>query len=170
MLAGFYLVLDRFVQPSDQFGEQPPDVAIRELKPEFVAHIGKSPLDLDASKEPPSDVAHALGVGFPESLKYNKNDGTGFHRVVMPQVEVLAELSGRPSRRFTMFSELEQPAPDIDYSGMSGGPIFWAEKNDYGILGIIYEGGAGEENSTIYLFGELATPAVIKGWIEQIRS
>ena len=46
-------------------------------------------------------------------------------RVSMPNVVIVAELPSRPTRRFTMFSELERPPHDIDYSGMSGGPIFW---------------------------------------------
>ena len=66
-----------------------------------------------------------------------------------------------------MFSELQKPAPDVNYSGMSGGPIFWSTKDDYGILGIVYEGGAGEENKSIYVYGEIATPDVIKDWIVQ---
>ena len=50
---------------------------------------------------------------------------------------------------------------------MSGGPIFWSTDAHYGILGIVYEGGAGSDNSSIYVYGELATPRVIRAWISQ---
>jgi hypothetical protein len=80
---------------------------------------------------------------------------------------ILAELPGRPRERFTMFSTLENPARDIDCSGMSGGPIFWSTGEEYGILGIIYEGGPGQAHDSIYVFGEIATPDTIKSWIAQ---
>jgi hypothetical protein len=167
MLNGFCVVLDRFVQPRAQLGEQAPDIAIREINTDHVAHIGKEAMDLDAMSEPPDHIRHAYAVGFPEKLKYHKFDDQPGFRISLPQVEVLAELARPPDRRFTMFSELEKSAADIDYSGMSGGPIYWSTEDDYGILGVIYEGGAGEGNQTIYVYGEIATPDVIRSWIEQ---
>jgi hypothetical protein len=167
MLNGFYVVIDRFVQPQVSYGEQDIDVAIRELNPAFITKLGKVALDLDQMAEPPGDIRHAYAVGFPEQLKYHKSDDQFGYRVSMPQVEILAELTQRPNRRFAMFSELEKPAPDIDYSGMSGGPIFWSTQDSYGIVGIIYEGGVGEGSNSIFVYGELATPAVIRSWIAQ---
>jgi hypothetical protein len=133
--------MDRFVQPHAQFGDSAPDIAIREINPDHVAHVGKEAMDLDAMTEAPENMCHAYAVGFPEKLKYHRYDNQPGYRVSLPQVEILAELQGRPHRRFTMFSELQKSAPDIDYSGMSGGPIFWSTEDAYGILGIIYEGG-----------------------------
>lgn len=171
MLNGFHVVQDRFVQPSAQFGDSAPDIAIREINADLVAHIGKEAIDIDSLKVIPENIRHAYAVGFPEGLKYNKDsDVSGYHRVSMPQVEILAELQRCPDRRFTMCSDLEKPAPDIGYSGMSGGPIFWSTDDDYGILGIIYEGGPSDGNGTIFVYGELATPEVIKGWISQCAS
>jgi hypothetical protein len=167
MLNGFYVVMDCFVQPHAQFGDSVPDITIREINPDHVAHVGKEAMDLDAMKEAPEDICHAYAVGFPEKLKYHRYDNQPGYRVSLPQVEILAELQGRPHRRLTMFSELQKPAPDIDYSGMSGGPIFWSTEDEYGILGIIYEGGPGEGNETIYVYSEIATPDVIKSWIAQ---
>lgn len=56
---------------------------------------------------------------------------------------------------------------------MSGGPVFWITENQYGIFGIIYEGGlrSSECNqSDVYVFAELATPEVIRGWIGQLET
>lgn len=89
----------------------------------------------------------------------------------MPQVEILAGINGLPSSRFVMFSELENKPAQADYSGMSGGPIFWSTESHYVILGIIYEAGVGTELSdrnSIYVYGELATPQIIKGWLNQV--
>lgn len=167
MLNGFYVVADKFVQPLGSYGEPEIDAAIREVRPDFVVHLGKEALDLDGMPEPPESMRHALAVGFPEKLKYHKFDDKPGYRVSMPQLEVLAELPGRPERRFLMFSELQKPAHDIEYSGMSGGPIFWSTEDAYGIVGIVYEGGPSEDLNQIYVYGELATPDVLRGWIAQ---
>lgn len=167
MLNGFYHVQDRFIQPSVQLGDDPLDISIREINPDHVAHIGKEAMDLDVMSDAPEDLQHAYAVGFPETMKYHKHDDRQHYRVVLPQVEILAELPCRPGNRFTLFSEIEKPAEEIDCSGMSGGPIYWSSENDFGILGIIYEGGLSEDNQSIYVYGEFATPDVIRGWIEQ---
>ena len=56
---------------------------------------------------------------------------------------------------------------------MSGGPIFWTTESEYGIFGTIYEGGVGSafsDGKSVYVYGESATPEVIKGWIRQIEA
>lgn len=117
----------------------------------------------------PQRISYGYAIGHPETMKYRIQENTGF-RVSMPQVEILAELQAVPTGRFTMFSEIDNIPENIDYSGMSGGPIFWSTSEHYGMLGIIYEGGKGAElsNKSIYVFGELATAEVIKEWIAQV--
>lgn len=54
---------------------------------------------------------------------------------------------------------------------MSGGPIFWSDEHQFGIYGIVYEGDAKpstEDTAEIYVFGELATPDTIRGWIKEV--
>lgn len=58
----------------------------------------------------------------------------------------------------------------LDFSGVSGGPIYWSTEDRYGILGIVYESAAGSGllgEKAIHVLGELATPAVIENWIQQ---
>jgi len=172
MVNGFYIVHDRFIRPEPQFGDPALDIAIRELKDEFVSAIGKVPIDLDASNVAPAQIGHGYAIGFPESLKYRKDEEDKGYRVSMPQVEILAEIERMPMRRFALFSELKVAPKHIDFSGMSGGPIFWSTEESYGIYGIIYEGGVGDQTAsgnTIYVYGELATPAVIHDWVAQIE-
>lgn len=169
MVNGFYVVGDRFIRPEQQFGDPPIDIAVRELDPEFVATIGKTPLSLDLPTHAPDDIEHGYAVGFPETMKYKKmEDHTGY-RISMPQVEILAELQGVPTRRFTLFSELNGKPQQTDYSGMSGGPIFWSTEDNYGILGILYEGGTSADERSVYVYGEVATPEVIKSWLREVR-
>lgn len=140
MLNGFNVVLDRFIQPDPPLGEKPPDIAIRELSPDFARALGKEEIDLDNAAEP-RDIRIGLAVGFPENLKRRLDEDDGY-RVVMPQCEVTSELTHLSDRRFTLFSEVQSEAvKNKEFSGMSGGPIFWSSEDQFGIYGIVYEGG-----------------------------
>jgi len=173
MVNGFYVVLDRFIRPEPQLGDPPIDIAVRELDPDLVSTIGKSPIDLDSQPKAPEAIRHGYAVGFPETMKYKKMEDRSGYRISMPQVEILAEIQEFPSRRFALFSELDNKPSQTDYSGMSGGPIFWSTEEDYGIFGIIYEGGVGSELSegkSVYVYGEVATPEVIRSWLSQLSA
>lgn len=173
MVNGFYVVLDRFVRPEPQFGDPPVDIAIRELNPDLLSAIGKEPIDLDLLPDLPHSIAHGYAVGFPETMKYKKMEDQIGYRVSMPQVEILAEIDGLPTRRFTLFSELSNEPAQVDYSGMSGGPIFWSTESSFGIFGIIYEGGVGSalsDGKSVYVYGELATPSIIKEWLSHVSA
>lgn len=171
MVNGFYVVIDRFIRPNPVYGNPKLDIVIRELNPEFPRKIGKEIINLDNAPVEPGEIKHAYAIGFPESLKYKRFEKNGFfYRVSMPHVSVLAEIDGFPKQRFSLFSELKKPPEHRDFSGMSGGPIFWSTGEEYGILGINYETATGSKlfgENSIQLFGELATPNIIREWIEQ---
>lgn len=171
MLNGFYVVLDRFVRPNPPFGAGALDIAIRELSPEFAKALGKEEIQLDGAPEP-AEIRFGYAVGFPENLKRRLDEKEGY-RVAMPQCEVTAEIERQPERRFALFSQVRrEDVAHEDFSGMSGGPIFWSEANRFGIYGIVYEGGvtsASEESAEIFVYGELGTPAVIREWIQQVN-
>lgn len=175
MLNGFYIVQDRFFRPSADFGQPQPDVAIRELAPEFIKKIEKEPIDIDILPVQPDKLKYAIAIGFPSALKYKKNEENGFgYRVSMPHVSIVAELTaGKPNQRFSLFSQLEDKPETSDYSGASGGPIYWSTENEFGILGIIYESAAGTAllgDQSIHISGELATPEIIKTWISEYHA
>jgi hypothetical protein len=168
MLNGFYVVMDRFKIPQPQYGDGPLDIAIREVTPEFTAKLGKEPFDLDACPDMPSEIRHGYAVGFPETLKRRVQTDPLGYKVSMPQLEVLAELRHTPTSRFQLFSELSEPPTHSDFSGMSGGPIFWSTETEYGMLGITYEGDVGSDGRSIHIFGEFAARDTILDWIAQV--
>jgi hypothetical protein len=171
MVNGFYNVMDRFIRPPAEFGQPQPDIAIREISSEYIKQIGKVPICLDSIPVVPNELNHAIAVGFPTNLKYRKQENTAFHRISMPHVSIVAELvNGRPTQRFNIFSELEEKPDVTDFSGTSGGPIYWSTEKEYGILGIIYESAAGSDlfgEKVIQVSGEIATQDIIKKWIEE---
>jgi hypothetical protein len=117
MVHGFYVVLDRLIKPQPQFGDSEVDIdiAIRELNPDFPPAIGKVPINLDAQAPAPDYIEHAYAVGFPETAKYKKMEDQTGYRISMPHLEILAELRGMPTRRFTLYSELPKRPDHTDY-------------------------------------------------------
>lgn len=171
MLNGFYVVQDRFVQPSPSLGSGTLDVAIRGLHPDFAKALGKEELHLDDMPAIPNEVRFGYAVGFPENLKRRLEEDRG-HRISMPQCSVLAEINRPPDQRFTLHSQVRREAVAHEqFSGMSGGPIFWSDEDQFGIYGIVYERDAkisANDMAEIYVFGELATPDTIRGWIKEV--
>ena len=171
MLNGFYVVLDRFINPAPPHGADSLDIAIRELSPDFAKALGKEEIQLDDAVDP-AEIHFGYAVGFPENLKRRVSEDSSY-RVAMPHCVVLAEFNNRPlDRRFTLFSSVQRE--DIaheDFSGMSGGPIFWSNTDRFGIFGIVYEGdvkSSAEASGEIFLYGECATPSEIRDWIRQV--
>lgn len=170
MVNGFYVVLDRFFRPNPMLGCDPLDIEIRELNPKLLEKIGKTPIDLDLPQNEPQPITHGYAVGFPTAMKYKKEEQFGY-RISLPQIEILAEIDPvyEVNGRFVVRSTLDEAPIQSDYSGMSGGPIFWTTEDTYGILGIIYEGDV-KFGTTVCIFGELAKPDVIKGWIDELNT
>lgn len=172
MLNGFYVVENRFVRPASELCQPPLDVAIRELHPKLPSQLGKEPIDLDNAPVPPAQIRFACAVGFPTDLKHRHEEGPVGYRVSMPHSLVLAELNEFPTQRFQLFSELDEPPSDRNFSGMSGGPIYWSTEHQYGLLGIVRasllhpKSEVGER--VIAVSGELATPKAVKAWIERL--
>lgn len=161
-----------FIRPRAQYPEVQPDIRIAELDQEVIKSMGKKAIDLDEHDEVPPALTAAIAVGFPENLKRKKTAEAGSY-IAIPHSTVTAHLQGTPSGRFTMHSIVSQKV-DRNFSGMSGGPIFWSEGMRHNILGIIFESpntnyDTFTENE-IVIRGELATPKTIKGWIEDLLS
>ena len=170
MTNGQNSVIDRFIRPQPSFAEPVLDIALREFNPDLLKAIGKIPIKLDITKKIPNALNHAYAVGFPEKDKRKVNTRSG-HKIVMQSVEVLAEITTSPQSRFSLHSELSNPADTNDLSGMSGGPIYWATQDDYGMLGIIYEGRINSQLTDQYsvnVFGEFAGYDQVCDWIKQL--
>ncbi len=171
MLNGFYVVQDRFVRPSETIGQKCPDVAIREMHPDFARALGKEELNLDDMPETPMALNFGYAVGFPENLKRRLEEDGGY-RIAMPQCSILAEINRQPDQRFTLNSNVKrEEMANEDFSGMSGGPIFWSDASSFGIFGIVYEGNAmlaTQDSAEVFIFGEFAVPETIRGWTTQV--
>jgi len=101
-----HVVQDRFIFPPGDWVTPGPDIAIRELNPDFPAHVGKVALDIDANPMPVlSEVSFAVAVGFPDRLKTLTAIPLGY-QLAMPCVHALADNHSVAGPSFTLFSEL----------------------------------------------------------------
>ena len=160
----------KFFQPSSQYPDPNLDILITELDENFVKVTNKEFIDLDKNDIVPNNLNYAIAVGYPENLKYRKKVGDNYY-ISMPHCTVIAELQGTPTRSFTLHSNIDKKI-DRNFSGMSGGPIFWNQSINFNLLGIIYESPNNQQNvfseNDIVISGELATPNIIKDWIKEL--
>ncbi len=171
-LKGHHVVQDRFVFPLGDLVTPEPDIAIRELHPDFPVHIGKSALDIDAAPVPPLlGVSFAIAVGFPDRLKTQSPTSLGY-QLAMPCVYAVADNHSTSGPSFTLFSELPATPAIRDLSGMSGGPIYWSNDFRYGLLGITYESspldGSLAGTAAVHMKGHLADRATLERWVAHV--
>jgi hypothetical protein len=166
---------NRFVHPEGDPDPRPgrPDIAIRELHPDFPKAIGKVPLCLRPA--PPWDkLTHAIAVGYPTGIKESVVEERG-RRVGIPCVHALAEQISPPGNSFQLFSALPDSPGIASFSGMSGGPVYWSSPDEYGLLGLMYEAGPPEppvgglaEGPRIQIFAETVTPERFALWVSRV--
>ena len=167
-----HFVQDRFCIPPGDWVTPEPDIAVRELHPDFPAHVGKVALDIDANPVPSLNrVSFAVAVGFPDRLKTQIPASSGY-QLAMPCVHAVAENHSKVGPSFTLFSELQATPSIRDLSGMSGGPIYWSDDTAYGLLGITYESspldGSVSGASSVHIKGHLADRETIERWVSHV--
>lgn len=174
---GKQCIINDFICPQgDIFVYPAPDIAIRQIHPNFPQAIGKIPIKVEQNNIPAlNTIRHSVAVGFPtkEKQKFAVQNG---NRIEMPCVHALAEISSinKSNGQLSLHSELEQNVQIKDFNGMSGGPVFWSTEKEYGLLGITYAAllPNPSENSLgggprIAIKSELVTPERFKNWLTQ---
>lgn len=164
----FAILYDSAVFPAAEM-----DVAIMQLHPDYPRHIGKVPIVVDGQNTPSlppwNEIRHAVAAGFPESEKKWVRDPKGT-RLAMTCNLALAEMVSPKAGRFTLHSDLEQFPGVSDFSGISGGPVFWSTEESYGLLGITYEASYIDPACPyITIMAELVTPERLVDWIDGNR-
>ncbi|MEC4049136.1 trypsin-like peptidase domain-containing protein [Flavobacterium sp. SUN046] len=165
-----FIVIDRFIRPSSLTESHKLDIVICQVRAKFVEVLGKEPIDID-NQNTIDEINFGIAVGFPEALKYEKENENDKKIISLPTVTIIAEIDRTPDSRFTLFSEFETIQGYETYSGMSGGPIFWSTSKDYGIYGISCQANSTnftEKGKSVMITGEIATRECIKHWISQI--
>ncbi len=134
------IIADRFKLPKsdDPFTQEPPDVAIQQIHPDLCMNIGKKPFHLSSNdKFNIKEMTHGVAVGFPEEKKskINCSDYNGY-QLSMPCAYALGEIKSLRKDKLILANKLDTNPEANNLSGMSGGPIFWTNESEYGLLGI----------------------------------
>ncbi|EPJ7982357.1 hypothetical protein L4Z68_001364 [Pseudomonas aeruginosa] len=128
-----------FIQaPVDAAAIRPADVALRPIPPELPASIGKRAFVVTEANCAPATITHGQAVGFPTGAKEDTRDNLGV-RVAMPCVHAIAEFGSANVDRASFYSPLAEFPENVSLSGMSGGPVFWTDGDEYGLAGIVIE-------------------------------
>jgi hypothetical protein len=129
-----------FIRPPAVYSDPAPDIAITPIAPDLPARAGKVLFELRQQPRPTYPVPYAVAVGFPTLAKEQREEPVG-SRLAMACVHAVAE--GLPGPEYAdqvqFFSEVERNSDIVSLSGMSGGPVFWSDPDQFGLLGFIKE-------------------------------
>jgi hypothetical protein len=117
-----------------------PDVALRQIDDGLPAYIGKEAFELRRDIRPTYPVPYAAAVGFPTAGKQDRPRPLG-KQLAMRCVYAVAQGVGGPESadQIQFFSEIEAKPEAGLLSGLSGGPVFWSDGNQLGLLGFVKE-------------------------------
>ncbi len=89
---------------------------------------------------PAYPVPYAAAVGFPTAAKQDRTEQLG-NRLAMQCAWAVAEGIGAPESadQIQFFSEIDAKPMSGSLSGLSGGPVFWSDGNQLGLLGFVKE-------------------------------
>lgn len=134
-------ILGPFLTPPLDFPSPAPDISICPIHEDLPGRIGKVPFEVLPGKDATWPVSHAVAVGFPTAEKMDTQDEAGMTRLALSCVHALAEglNSSGSSDQVQFHSELPDRPSVVSLSGMSGGPVFWSDGTDYGLIGFVKE-------------------------------
>lgn len=128
-----------FVRPPSPIVGHQPDVAMRPVDAQLPPYVGKQAFAVKRGVDPTFPLACAMAAGFPTFSKFDRTDAQGT-RLAMTGVRAVAEGVGSgDGDQVQFFSEIAERPPVGSLSGMSGGPVYWSDGTNYGLLGFIKE-------------------------------
>lgn len=173
------VILGPFLTPPANYPDQEPDIAICPVCGELPDRIGKTPFEILSQDDAQWPVTHALAVGFPTVEKREIDDEAGRNRLALSCVYAVAEglnSTGR-SDQVQFHSELSTKPSVVSLSGMSGGPVFWSDGTNRGLIGFVKEAldvttKEGEQSlhtePKINFICQRVDYAIIKNWLQYI--
>lgn len=128
-----------FLMPPAEYPEPQPDIAICPVQENLPGKINKTPFEIRPRDDAKWPVSHAIAFGFPMAEKRDVQDELGATRLALPCVHALAEGLNSPgtSDQVQFHSELSEKPGIVSLSGMSGGPVFWSDGTNYGLIGFV---------------------------------
>lgn len=134
------LIQPPFIWPPAAYPYRAPDLAITPISDEILGRVGKIAFELRPHPEPQYPIPYAMAVGFPTLAKAERHEPDGT-RIAMQCVHAIAHGLGAPEHtdQVQFFSEIKRNPEITSLSGMSGGPVFWSDANQFGLVGFVKE-------------------------------
>ena len=170
-----------FLTPPGTLTEPEPDIAICPIKNELCTTISKKPFRVLAKYDAIWPVEYAVATGFPTEETHDQIDAQG--RLVMGLQCIQAVSEGIGSRgssdQIQFHSELEQNLKLENLSGLSGGPVFWSNGRNYGLLGFVKEalsissnidGDLSDKKSRIHFLCQRTDYEILRRWTRYVET
>ena len=130
-----------FLTPPPDYPNPQPNVAICPVHERLPDRIKKTPFEVRPQDDAKWPVSHAVAIGFPTVSKHDTKDEFDRVRLALPCVHALAEGLNSPgsSDQVQFHSEISENPSVASLSGMSGGPVFWSDDTNHGLIGFVKE-------------------------------
>lgn len=161
----------------DQPKTERPDIAIARIHPRLIKAIRRSaiPLNADPSEELIRESGTCgIAVGYPEQNRRNLPDHDP-PKFAIPVINACAPFVLFDENQVIIHAEIERDSDVDNLSGISGGPILWSSKNEWGLAGIArrafdIKNHAPEFGASplIFIQGERVTRNKIMKWINDL--
>ncbi len=142
-----------FFMSSESDPDCPYDIAIFLLTEEIVSailHSHKEFIELEGHATTILEGDQGLVVGFPGHKRAKRNGGIMAH----PLNHVVASCRGVSDRQIIFQDEVQQDLSNVDFGGMSGGPIFkLCSPSEYQFIGILSNASNTQGSQAIWLKG-----------------
>jgi len=180
-------VIDNFVTlnyefkiPKPEIGtNQQPDIAIAKISSKDMKAIGKKAIPINKNIKSKIINPYSVAVGFPERKKYFIKKGKNHKQMVLPHALISAKFNSKslPENSFYIQDTAEiDTFSDNDFSGMSGGPVFWVDENEFGLTGLFSDSADNGrfnksdylESKDIFYKAEYASPELLKSLIDRL--
>lgn len=148
-----------------------PDIAIARVKHQSITRLGRKPIELTREDSLP---ATGIASGYPEEqrrIEAGMNTSTFAPRFATCIATMQATAKGD-----ILIQDTIDDHKGLDVlSGMSGGPIIWADSTRFGLAGIVREGldiqpkqGQLMAENSIWIHGERITVDLFEKWLENV--
>lgn len=163
----------------DSLSNKYPDVSIAKIKPDILRQIGRRPIPINENHIIlQKDITEFCGIatGYAEQNRKAIASSNILNTISIPCITIYSSFASLTGNSLILFDELREE-PDADnLSGMSGGPILWSSRKNWGLAGIIKEGKDLKKNDLdsikptpgIWIEGERIVNQKLIEWIKEL--
>lgn len=166
----------------DEYIGKHPDVAIARISKGKLDQIGRKAIRFEKICQVATEqIANSYGIatGYPEKKRRYNIDSRNLGELGISNLVAIAPFNTITEDKIVLFAELDEEVDADNISGISGGPIFYMDEIDFGMVGIISQGRdinlsksvpneSAFSGSTLWIDGVRISKDNLENWINQI--